>query len=132
MKTVSVVAAMIVDDNRILAAQRGYGELKGKWEFPGGKIEPGETKQEALVREIEEELQIHIEVSDSIGTVEYDYPNFHLSMTCFICKLCSGNITLMEHLSTRWVKLSELMTIDWLPADVVAVNMLNDFFEHAR
>ena len=118
MKTINVVAAVIVDNNKIFATQRGYGELKGGWEFPGGKIEPGETPQEALVREIEEELDTEIEVGELIDTVEYDYPNFHLSMQCFWCHVKEGKLVLKEHEAAKWMHAYELESVDWLPADL--------------
>ncbi len=117
MKLVRVVAAVIRDGDKIFATQRGYGEFKDGWEFPGGKIEPGETPQEALVREIKEELEAEIEVGDLIETVEYDYPTFHLSMDCFWARVISGELTLKEHEAARWLALDELGAVDWLPAD---------------
>lgn len=121
MKTVRVVAAVIRDlseaKTRILATKRGYGEFKGKWEFPGGKIEIGETPQQALIREIQEELDTRITVGDLIGTIEYDYPTFHLSMDCFWCSIVDGKITLKEASDARWISVDELYDIDWLPAD---------------
>ncbi len=117
MKTIRVVAAIIYDNNRIFATQRGYGEWKDFWEFPGGKIEHGETPQEALKREIKEELAAEIEVGELIDTVEYDYPKFHLSMDCFWCTLKSGELTLLEAESAKWLGFDELYSVDWLPAD---------------
>ena len=116
-KTVKVVAAIIIHDNKIFATQRGYGEFKDGWEFPGGKIEPGETPQEALVREIKEELDIEIEVKDFLETVEYDYPEFHLSMDCFFCVIRSGELVLKEHEAAKWLTAEKLDSMDWLPAD---------------
>lgn len=121
MKTVRVVAAVIRDlseaKTRILATKRGYGEFKGKWEFPGGKIEIGETPQQALIREIQEELDVTIAVDSFIDTIEYDYPTFHLSMDCFWCSIVDGKITLKEASDARWISVDELYDIDWLPAD---------------
>lgn len=117
MKTVKVVAAIIIHENKIFATQRGYGEFKDGWEFPGGKIEPGETPQEALVREIKEELDIEIEVKDFLETVEYDYPDFHLSMDCFFCSIRSGELVLKEHEAAKWLTVETLDSVDWLPAD---------------
>ena len=117
MKTVKVVAAIIIHENKIFATQRGYGEFKDGWEFPGGKIEPGETPQEALVREIKEELDIEIEVKDFLETVEYDYPEFHLSMDCFFCAIKSGELVLKEHEAAKWLTAEKLDSVDWLPAD---------------
>ena len=117
MKTVKVVAAIIIHENKIFATQRGYGEFKDGWEFPGGKIEPGETPQEALAREIKEELDIEIEVKDFLETVEYDYPEFHLSMDCFFCAIKSGELVLKEHEAAKWLIAETLDSVDWLPAD---------------
>lgn len=117
MKTVKVVAAMITYNNRIFATQRGYGDFKDGWEFPGGKIEPGETPQQALAREIKEELDTEIEVGDYLETVEYDYPTFHLSMDCFFCTIKSGELVLKEHEAAKWLTAETLDSVDWLPAD---------------
>ena len=116
-KTIRVVAAVIKKENKIFCTQRGYGEFKGGWEVPGGKIEAGETPQAALVREIKEELGADIIVGDLIETVEYDYPSFHLSMDCFWCELISEEIELKEHEDAKWINKDELKTVDWLPAD---------------
>ena len=118
MKTIRVVAAVIKDGERIFAAQRGYGEFKDGWEFPGGKIEAGETPQDALRREIREELDTEIQVGEKIDTVEYDYPTFHLSMDCFWCKVVEGKLVLLEAEASRWLKKEELYSVDWLPADL--------------
>lgn len=118
MKVVKVVAAVIAEEGRIFATQRGYGEFKDGWEFPGGKIEEGETPQQALVREIREELDTEVEVGDLLGTVEYDYPTFHLSMQCFLCRIKSGSLNLKEHEAARWLSKDELDSVDWLPADI--------------
>ena len=117
MKTIKVAAAIIIHNNRIFATQRGYGEFKDGWEFPGGKIEPGETSREALVREIKEELDIEIEVKDFLETVEYDYPQFHLSMDCFFCMIKAGELVLKEHEAAKWLTKETLDSVDWLPAD---------------
>ena len=117
MKVVRVVAAIIIDQDKVFATQRGYGEFKDGWEFPGGKIEEGETPQEALVREIKEELDTEIEVGELLDTVEYDYPKFHLSMDCFICKIKSGDLVLKEHEAAKWLTKETLGSVDWLPAD---------------
>lgn len=117
MKTVRVVAAIILHENKIFATQRGYGEFKDGWEFPGGKIEPGETSREALVREIKEELDIDIEVKNFLETVEYDYPEFHLSMECFFCTIRSGELILKEHEAAKWLTAETLESVEWLPAD---------------
>lgn len=122
MKTINVVAAVIVDRTnlsvpRIFATQRGYGEFKDGWEFPGGKIEDGETPQQALAREIIEELDTKIEVGEMIDTVEYDYPSFHLSMKCFWCTVIEGELILKEHEAAKWLNREELGAVDWLPAD---------------
>ena len=118
MKVVKVVAAIIAQEGRIFATQRGYGEFKDGWEFPGGKIEEGETPQQALVREIQEELDTEVEVGDLLGTVEYDYPTFHLSMQCFLCRIKAGSLNLKEHEAARWLAEDELDSVDWLPADI--------------
>lgn len=121
MKTVKVVAAIICDNikekNKIFATARGYGELKGGWEFPGGKVEPGETPEQALVREIMEELDTEIKVGELIDTIEFDYPTFHLSMDCFWAEIISGKIVLKEAESAKWLIRDELDSIQWLPAD---------------
>lgn len=120
-KNIKVVAAVIKNGNKIYATQRGYGEFKGGWEFPGGKIEQGETSQEALVREIEEELETKIKVNDLIDTIEYDYPTFHLSMECFWCEIVKGNLVLLEAEAAKWLTKEELYSVDWLPADLLLI-----------
>lgn len=131
MKTVRVVAAVIKAENEngqpiIFATQRGYGDLKGGWEFPGGKIEEGETPQEALKREIMEELDTEISVGDLIDTIEYDYPTFHLSMDCFWCQIVKGDLVLKEHEAAKWLRMDELDSVEWLPADVLLVKQIKN------
>lgn len=116
-KRIEVVAAIIRDGGRIFATQRGYGEFKDGWEFPGGKIEPGETPQQALVREIREELDTEIEVGELLQTVEYDYPAFHLTMHCFWCTVRKGELVLKEHEAAKWLTGETLDSVEWLPAD---------------
>lgn len=130
MKIIKVVAAVIKDKDKdnnpvIFATQRGYGEFKDGWEFPGGKVEAGETPQEALKREIKEELDTEIRVGDRICTVEYDYPNFHLSMDCFWSEILSGDLILWEHEAAKWLTKEKLNTVDWLPADVKVVQEIS-------
>lgn len=117
MKTIDVVAALIVHDGRIFATQRGYGEWKGWWEFPGGKVEPGERPDDALVREIREELATEICVERYVTTIEWDYPAFHLSMRCYLCSVVSGSLTLLEHEAAAWLDCGHLRSVQWLPAD---------------
>ena len=129
MKTIRVVAAIIkaINENGepiIFATQRGYGDFKGGWEFPGGKIEEGETPQEALVREIKEELETEITVGDLIDTIEYDYPTFHLSMDCFWAKIVSGDLVLTEHEAAKWLTKDELDSVEWLPADIILIDKI--------
>lgn len=123
-KTVEVVAAIIESDNRIFATQRGYGEFKDGWEFPGGKIEKNETPQEALVREIKEELDTTIKVRKLLDVVEYDYPKFHLTMHCFLCSIVSGDLVLKEHEAARWLTKEQLWSVDWLPADLILIDKI--------
>ena len=129
MKTIRVVAAVIRAVNgdgkqMIFATQRGYGEFRGGWEFPGGKIEDGETPQEALKREIIEELETEIKVGDLIDTIEYDYPTFHLSMDCFWAEIVSGDLILKEHEAAKWLTMENLNSVDWLPADVTLIDKI--------
>ena len=126
MKTVKVVAAVIRKDNRIFATERGYGEFKDKWEFPGGKIEQGESGPEALKREIREELDTIIEVGDYIDTIEYDYPTFHLSMECYWCTVVEGKLTLLEHENALWLDRDSLLSVEWLPADLVIIDKVRN------
>ena len=134
MKTVRVVAAVIqaVNDKNepvIFATQRGYGEYKDGWEFPGGKIEEGETPEEALVREIKEELAADIIVGDLLATIEYDYPKFHLSMDCFWAELApNSDVVLLEHEASKWLSIDEIDTVDWLPADVIVTKKILEFY----
>ena len=124
MKTVHVVAAVIREGDRVFATQRGYGEQKDGWEFPGGKIEAGETPQQALVREIREELDTGIAVGECLTTIEDDYPAFHLSMQCFWAAICDGEPVLKEHEAARWLEKSELDSVKWLPADQTIIELL--------
>lgn len=128
MKTVKVVAAIICDDmkekNKIFATARGYGDLKGGWEFPGEKVEPGETSQQALIREIIEELDTEIKVGELIDTVEYDYPTFHLSMDCFWAEVKAGHLELKEAEAAKWLTKDQLDSIDWLPADILLIDQI--------
>ena len=126
MKTVRVVAAVIRKDDKIFATQRGYGEFKDGWEFPGGKIEERETPEQALAREIKEELDTEIQVGKLIDTIEYDYPKFHLSMDCFWCEIMQGGLELKEHEAARWLSKEELFSVDWLPADVGVVERVKE------
>lgn len=126
MKVVKVVAAVISRDNQIFATQRGYGDFKGGWEFPGGKLEEGEKDEQALVREIREELDIWVEVGDLAGTVEYDYPKFHLPMNCYWCTCREGEIKLLEAMDGRWLNVEDIDTVDWLPADITLVKRIKE------
>ena len=124
MKKIEVVAAIIKKDNKILSTERGYGDLEGYWEFPGGKIEPGENKEQALKREIMEEMNVEIEVGDFITTVEYDYPAFHLKMHCYLCSLVTEALHLNEHEAAKWLTKDELNSVKWLPADAKLISHL--------
>lgn len=126
MKTIEVVAAIIKKEDKIFITKRSYGEFKDMWEFPGGKIEAGETREEALVREIKEELELDINKLEYLTTVEYDYPNFHLTMDCFICEICGGELVLNAHNDAKWVCLEELSSQKWVPADIEIVEKLVD------
>lgn len=126
MKTVNVVAAVIRDGDRVFATARGYGEFKGQWEFPGGKIEIGETPEAALVREIKEELNVDIKVGNNLGSIEYDYPTFHLSMNTFLCEIKKGEIVLLEHDDARWLTINELRSVEWLPADNMLIENIEE------
>lgn len=123
-KQIEVVAAIICNDDKVFATQRGYGEWKDWWEFPGGKMESGETPEEALYREIREELATEIQIGERLTTIEYDYPKFHLIMHCYLCKVVSGNLTLLEHEAARWLKQEELNSVKWLPADKGVIKAL--------
>lgn len=124
MKTIRVVAAIIRDKDKIFATQRGYGEFKDGWEFPGGKIEEGETPQDALKREIMEELDTEIKVGELIDTMEYDYPTFHLSMDCFWAEVITGHLVLKEAEAAKWLTKEQLDSVDWLPADVTLIDKI--------
>lgn len=127
-KVIRVVAAIIVENGKIFATQRGYGDFKGGWEFPGGKIEAGETPQEALICEIKEELEVEIKVGALIDTVKYDYPTFHLSMDCFWAEIVSGELVLNEHEAVKWLTKDELDSVEWLPADVTLVEKIKNIW----
>lgn len=126
MKTIKVVAAIIRKENSVFATQRGYGDYKDWWEFPGGKVEEGETPERALIREIREELDSDIIVEKFLTTVEHDYPKFHLSMDCFWCRVQSGKLTLLEHEAARWLPINDLRQVNWLPADVKVVEAIEN------
>lgn len=121
MKTINVVAAVIMKDGKVFATQRGYGEFKDGWEFPGGKVEVGESPEEALRREIREELEVEVNVGDLIDTIEYDYPAFHLSMKCYACTIAGGSPHLLEHEAARWLSADQLDSVAWLPADITLI-----------
>ena len=129
MKTIKVVAAIIIDNGKVFATQRGYGEFKDGWEFPGGKIEEGETAREAIVREIREELDTEIKVEELLDTVEYDYPKFHLSMDCFICAVKSGDLVLKEHEAAKWLTKETLGSVEWLPADEGLIEKIREYIQ---
>lgn len=121
MKTINVVAAVIMKEGKVFATQRGYGEFKDGWEFPGGKVEAGESLEEALRREIREELEVEVNVGDLIDTIEYDYPAFHLSMKCYACTIAGGSPHLLEHEAARWLSADQLDSVAWLPADITLI-----------
>ena len=121
MKTINVVAAVIMKEGRVFATQRGYGEFKDGWEFPGGKVEAGESPEDALLREIREELEVEVNVGDLIDTIEYDYPAFHLSMKCYACTIAGGSPHLLEHEAARWLSADQLDSVAWLPADITLI-----------
>ena len=127
-KTIRVVAAIITDGSRFLATQRGYGDFKGMWEFPGGKIELGEMPEEALQREIKEELRVDISILRFFSTVDYEYPDFILNMDCYLCSIVFGELTLAEHQAAKWLSPAELKSVEWLPADVELVELINKIF----
>lgn len=124
MKRIEVVAAIIIQDNKIFATQRGYGDFKDGWEFPGGKIEEGETPEAALIREIREELATDISVDKYLCTVDHDYPKFHLTMHCYICSVVDGTLTLREHEAAKWLGWEQLWSVEWLPADIEVVKKM--------
>ena len=127
MQTIRVVAAIIIKNGKVLATQHGYGDFKGGWEFPGGKIDAGETPEEALIREIKEELDTEVEIIELLDTVEYDYPNFHLSMDCFICNIKSGDLVLKEHEAAQWLTKETLDSVNWLPADLGLIDKIREY-----
>lgn len=129
MKTIRVVAAIICDGDRIFATQRAGGEFKGGWEFPGGKIEPGETPEQALIREIKEELEMEIEVDSFFDKVVYDYPTFHLDMDCFLCRFTGGEMHLNDHSQGKWLTAATLDTVGWLPADKGLIEKLKNYIK---
>ncbi len=132
MKTIEVVAAIIHDNGKILATQRGYGEFKDGWEFPGGKMQPGETAEEAIIREIEEELRVRIAPEKLLITVECDYPNFHLTMHCFFSTIVEGTIELVEHEAMKWLAATELDSVAWLPADLEVVEAIKAYLKQKK
>ena len=129
MKQIQVVAVVLKQDDKIYTTQRGYGEFKGMWEFPGGKIEPGESKEAALIREIKEELDTEIIVGAYIDTVEYDYPTFHLTMDCFWGTVKKGSLTLKEHMDAKWLSKAELDSVEWLPADISLIEKIKSLMK---
>lgn len=132
MKKIDVVAAVICDKGRVFVTQRGYGDYKDGWEFPGGKVEAGETPEEALAREIREELDTEIEVGEYLDTIEYDYPTFHLSMKCFRCAVKTGELVLKEHEAAKWLTTDELDSVGWLPADITILDKVRSALKDAK
>ena len=126
MKVINVVAAIIVRDGAVLATQRGYGDFKGGWEFPGGKVEPGESEREAVARELKEELEMDVTVGELFDVVEYDYPTFHLSMKCYLCTVGQGEYVLKEHQDARWLSRDTIDEVEWLPADLGLIRKLKE------
>ena len=126
MKRVEVVAAVLIHNGLVFACQRGYGEFKDMWEFPGGKVEEGESPEDALRREIREELEVEINVVELLDTIEYDYPTFHLSMDCFWCEIVEGKLVLKEHEAARWLDRKTMDDVEWLPADVTVVGKIKE------
>ena len=126
MRQIEVVAAIIVKDHKVFATQRGYGEWKDFWEFPGGKIDAGETPEEALCREIKEELDTEIAVGELFTTIDYDYPTFHITMHCYLCTIENGSLTLLEHEAAKWLSLEQLDSVTWLPADLLVIAELQN------
>lgn len=126
MRQIEVVAAIIVKDHKVFATQRGYGEWKDFWEFPGGKIDAGETPEEALYREIKEELDTEIAVGELFTTINYDYPTFHITMHCYLCTIENGSLTLLEHEAAKWLSLEQLDSVTWLPADQIVIAELQN------
>lgn len=126
MKIIEVVAAIIKNDDKILTTRRGYGDFENMWEFPGGKMEPGETQEAALIREIKEELEVDIKITSFLTTVDYNYPNFHLTMHCFICTIDGGELHLNAHNDAKWITLEELDELKWVPADIFVVEKLRE------
>lgn len=132
IKKIEVVAAVIRKDNMIFATQRGYGEFKGGWEFPGGKVEEGESPETALIREIKEELDTEISVDNYFYTIEYDYPTFHLSMKCYYCSIVSGELELKEHKAAKWLNKENIHSVDWLPADLELIPIIEKIWSKGK
>lgn len=132
MKKIEVVAAIIKHGDKIFTTQRGYGEFKDGWEFPGGKMELGETREEALKREIREELDTRINIDEFVQTIEYDYPSFHLTIHCYLCSVISGELTLLEHEAAKWLSVDEIETVEWLPADEELLGTLKQILSESK